>query len=350
MFAILASTLTSYGQAAPTIRVANNNPGAAIGTNVYTGTTAIQDALAAAVAGDIIYAVPSAIAYGSITIDKAITIFGIGIRPDKDLALKSKVGPIYLNASNVRISGITGPTNGGVLIEFGLSNVTYTDITIENSKFREIRQTNTTTVTLDRVLIRNNIIINLGWQGVEFYTTSNVTITNNVIYCSRTSGSITGIGLILFNNLFVGDGTANARAVAMVNACEFDHNIFFGTFVNVTSSSPDNVWNDNLSFGSTNDVFSIGSWGNKSTSPNIEGADPLFVGMPKTDTWNNAHDFTLQAGSPALNINGTDIGPSGGTTPFDDEGNLLPLIQTVSVPAIIPLGTDLPVTIKAKGN
>ena len=62
------------------------------------------------------------------------------------------------------------------------------------------------------------------------------------------------------------------------------------------------------------------------------------------------YDFTLSATSPALNVNGEDIGPGGGFTPFDVEGNLLPLIQTINIPSTIPVGSDLPVTIKAKGN
>lgn len=62
---------------AQTLLVANNNPGAATGVNVYTGSTALQDALTAAASVapfDIIYVVPSSIAYGTITIDKGITI------------------------------------------------------------------------------------------------------------------------------------------------------------------------------------------------------------------------------------------------------------------------------------
>lgn len=340
--------------------VANNNPGAASGTNVFTGGTALQDAIAAASTTapyDIIYVVPSSVAYGQITIDRGITIFGIGIRPEKDLSSKSLVGPVYINSSDVRISGLTGPTNGGVFMGWSVSSVTYSNIIIENSYFREIRQTNDLTVMLDNLLIRNNIVFNDGWQGIELYTTSPGTalITNNVIYCERSTGSIKGDGLMIFNNLFVGDGSTTSRTVAEVDNSTFDHNIFYGSYVSLTSASTDNVWDDNLSYGGddgsgTGETFSVGLYSNTSNSPNIEAQDPLFVSMPMSFNWTNAHDFTLQGGSPALNINGTDIGPSGGANPFISEGNILPLIQTVTVPATIPVGTDLPVTIKAKGN
>lgn len=347
---ILIYSLSTYSFA-QTIIVANNNPGAAAGVNVFTGSTALQDALssAATVAPfDIIYVVPSSIAYGSITIDKGITIFGVGIRPDKDLAAKSLVGPVNVNSSNVRLSGLVGPTNGGVY--FGSAVGTYSNIIVENSYFRDIRQASSASVMIDQVLIRNNIVFNDGWQGVEFHTTSNVTITNNIIYCERSSGSVTGDAINLFNNLFVGNGTTTSRAIAECDNCVFDHNIFLGAYVGLTSVSTGNVWDDNLSFGSTNDVFSVGLYSNTSNSPNIEGQDPLLVDMPLNFTWTNARDITLQAGSPALNVNGTDIGPSGGSVPFVSEGNLLPLIQSVTLPAVIPVGSDLPVTIKAKGN
>jgi hypothetical protein len=76
---------------------------------------------------------------------------------------------------------------------------------------------------------------------------------------------------------------------------------------------------------------------------------------PQTLFWNDSYDLTLQPGSPALstdplNLSTEDIGPSGGPTPFDAEGNLLPLIQSITVPSVITVGTDLPVKIKAKGN
>lgn len=351
ILALLVITVTVA--TAQTLIVANNNPGAAGGTNVFTGSTALQDAIAAAsntAPFDIIYVVPSNVAYGQITIDRGLTIFGIGTRPDKDLSAKSQVGPIYINASDVRVSGIIGPNNGGIFIGWSVSDITYSRITIENSRFRELRQTNVASVMLDQVLVRNNIVFNNGWGGVEFYVSSNVNVTNNIIYCNRSSGSFLGNTVNVANNLFIGNGNSDQRAIFEAVDCLFDHNIFYGTHVNLTSASTGNVWDDNMSFGSTDDVFDVGLYANTSNSPNIESTDPLFVNMPINDSWSDNYDITLQTGSPALNINGTDIGPSGGAVPYDPEGNLLPLIQTISLPTIISVGADLPVTIKAKGN
>ena len=60
---------------AQTIRIANNNPDATPGVNVYTGSDALQDAIDAAASGDIIYITPSLTSYGSVQmVDKGLTI------------------------------------------------------------------------------------------------------------------------------------------------------------------------------------------------------------------------------------------------------------------------------------
>ena len=228
------------------------------------------------------------------------------------------------------------------------NNLILANITIENSRVRAIQHTNDLTVPVSNVLIRNNIIEG-GFSPFEFYLSSNITITNNVIYTtSPAQVSIIGNEINFQNNLFIYSGSG--KTFSNIDNCIFKHNIFYGTAVDLTSFSTGNVWDDNLSFGSANNIFTIDLYGNSSNSPNLENIDPLFVNMPINQLWSDDYDFTLQAGSPAINVNGTDIGPSGGATPFDYEGNLLPLIQHVSVPAVIPVGSDLPVTIKAKGN
>lgn len=343
IFICYASTLTS----AQNILVANNNPGAATGVNVFVGATALQDAITASLNGDIIYVVPSLINYGNILIDKEISIFGIGIRPNKDLGAKSIVTRIDIDASNVRISGMI--SSEFVYLGNNSNSVTLSNIILENSRIQRLMQTTDATVTISNVLIRNNLIIGFSF-AVQFYTVSNVTFSNNVVYTSTSiSWKTVKANTVNFsNNLFISDG--GGYTFNEVINCTFDHNIFLGTRAAVGSNSTGNVWDDNISFGGVSTTFSVGSYANTSNNGNVENIDPLLVNIPLSTTWDDAYDFSLQALSPALNINGTDIGPSGGAIPFDYEGNILPLIQTVKIPAIIPLGTDLPVNIKAKGN
>jgi hypothetical protein len=152
-------------------------------------------------------------------------------------------------------------------------------------------------------------------------------------------------------NTFVSDGNRGIDATILANV--FDHNIFIGSRVDLTPTSINNVWTNNLSFGSTAMVFGFGATTNGTISGNIENSDPLFTNTDIVNTWVEGQDYTLLTGSPALAANngtGDDMGISGGSTPFDEEGNLLPLIQSVVLPPTIPAGSDLPVTIKAKGN
>ena len=339
---------------AQTLFVANNKPGAATGVNVLVGPTALQDAINAASTTapyDVIYVVPGSVSYNNITIDRGLTIYGIGLRPAKDVGAKSRVNQVFIESSNVRISGLvsTFQWNIGTLNGTGGN---YANITIENSRFRNLVQNSLVTLTIDQVLIRNNVILDNGWGNIELYVTSNLTITNNVIYCEVLNGGMIGNDLIVYNNFFVNNGSGtNLSALTNVDNSLFDHNIFYGASpANYNGFSNGNTWDDNLSWATSDDVFEVSLNGNTSNSPNLEGIDPIFVNMPLNGAWDNDFDFTLQAGSPALNINGTDIGPSGGGVPFDFEGNILPLIESVIIPAVVPSGSDLPVTIKAKGN
>ena len=344
--------------------VANNNPGAQTGVNVFTGGNAIRNAFTASVAGDIIYVVPSPTSYGSLNITHAITIFGVGIRPSKDLGSKSLVGLINVDADNVRLSGLVS-SNNEINLAWNVGTGNIDNIIIENCRTGRVLMTGKPSGTVSNLLIRNNVITGTGSIATHILlnTTANAIITNNIMLAG---GSVSQLMIKALNatfsyNLFSDNG--NEGPFSPVIDCIFDHNIFYGVQVDIGSASTGNSWTNNLSFGNTTDldnVFEVTNNGNTG-SGNIESVagsnDPLFINLPiaNAQTWNDSYDFTLSAGSPALaahvlNLTTEDIGPSGGATPFDFEGNLLPLIQSVTVPSVIPVGTDLPVTIKAKGN
>lgn len=350
-YAMLASIGLVFSQ---NLLVANNNPGAATGVNVFTGSTALADAHTAAADGDIVYVVPSQVSYGTLVITKQITLFGIGIRPVKDLANKSTLKQVDIDASNVRLSGLI--ISEDLHLGINLTSTTISNTIIENCRLGRIEMGSTNGVDVGGLLVRNNVIEGYGSvaTSILLYVTSSVTITNNIIFtscCSAPSMRVTG-AMITYNT-FMSDG--NRGVDANLDNNTFDHNIFYGANVNLQSTSDGNVWTNNLSFGATQMVFGAGAGSNGTIAGNIEDNDPLFTNVPITRDWSDSHDFTLLTGSPALstdplNLTTEDIGPSGGSTPFDAEGNLLPLIQSITIPATIPVGTDLPVTIKAKGN
>jgi len=354
--------VVSFAQA-QTLFVANNNPGAATGTNVFTGANAIRDAFTASVAGDIIYVVPSPTTYGSLSITRAITIFGVGIRPSKDLGAKSLVGLINIDADNVRLSGLVHnnqTSNEEIRLGWNSGSGNIDGITIENCRVKRILMTSTPAATVSNLMIRNNVITGTGSLATHILlnTTAAATVTNNIMIEGGSGAMVRALNATFTYNVFA--HTGNENSFDAVDDCFFDHNIFYGIRVDIPTSSTGNSWTNNLSFGNTTNsfnIFNVTTNGNNDLAApgsNVESVsgtnDPLFVNFPLTSDWNDSYDLALQGGSPALNVNGEDIGPSGGAVPFNFEGNLLPLIQSVTVPAVIPVGTDLPVTIKAKGN
>ena len=341
--------------------VANNNPGAASGVNTFVGATALQDAVAAAVAGDIIYVVPSSVIYaGTTIIDKGLTIFGIGFRADKDIGLKSQVNQFDINASDVRISGIV--CTGTFLLGWTLNSVTISNITIENCRVGRLRMSSSNNVDISNMIVRNNIITGYGGtydtRDLEFYTTSGVTVTNNLIItaCCTPTG-VRATGVVFDNNIFAYNGTTgnSGNTFTEVDGCIFSYNIFYGSWQTVPNNSTINKFNYNLSFGNADNTFTqIGDANGNTGTGNIAGGDPMFVNFPLTtaNTWSDGFDLSLMAGSAADNIDGIGgvAGVTGGATPWDRNGTLLPTIQSINLPSTITVGSDLPITIKAKGN
>ncbi len=360
LFGMLGVVMTGHAQ---TLRIANNNPAPPTGVNVYTGTTALQDAITASAPGDIIYVVPSTASYGDIIIDTArtnLTIFGIGIRPQRDLSVLSKIGLVTIEASGVRISGIG---EMGTLRLASSNNPTPSNILIENNRLLDgIRAYSISGSTIGNLIVRNNIFVSSIFFVLYDYT-PNAIITNNVfIGGAGIIGGLTCTNVSLSYNIFA--NTGDADIFDRVEGCLFEHNIFYGVRVDITnvdnpSFGSGNTWNYNLAYGNsvaTYNVFEVALKGNtgvgnlESTGPG--NLDPLFVNFPFTTVWDQSYDFSLQAGSPAIGAgqSGQTIGPSGGDPAFDFDGNLLPFVQSITLPAVIPVGNDLPVNIKAKGN
>ena len=340
---------------AQTIRVANNNPDATPGVNVYTGSSALQNALGAAVSGDIIYVTPSPTSYGNITItDKQLTIYGVGLNPDKDLGLLSIVGTIAIMgdlSSGTRLSGLDMGALQLVSAN-AVEDLTLTDVTVDNCRLTSVRGPEFGN-RLENLLIRNCIFDN-GLAGAIniFENVQNILITNNLIRGSCcTISSITAHGTVIQHNLihYRGDGwTAGG-----IHHCSVQNNIYFGTGTYSGDLSTYSVYRNNLIWESAETTFAHDDEFHNMAYDNIN-ADPLFVNIPvgSSALWSFEWDFHLLPGSPAIGAatDGTDIGPTGGPFPFDYEGTFLPLIKEIIIPGVIQAGQDLQITIKAKGN
>src|SRR5687767_13874746 len=122
VLAVLSSLVPVYAQ---TIHIANSNPGAAGGTNVYLGPDAINLAAVAASDGDIIYVIPSNVAYNYLQLNgKSVSLIGGGFNPDSPGGAVSTITAVSTLASNIRLSGLVVTGN----FEFGGS---YSNILIE---------------------------------------------------------------------------------------------------------------------------------------------------------------------------------------------------------------------------
>ncbi len=344
---------TFYAANSQTIYIANNNPGAVGGTNVFTGGTAFNDAIAAASNGDIIYVVPSPNNYGDIGVNKSVTIYGGGFNPDKDNALFSMVGVTRIDifSSNVRLSGLT------------ISGITYLNGAINNVMFDEcvIRQVvNNGGASQGNIMFQRNIIgqgIAMGQYVMNMgVVSSGIVISNNIIYTNQSTsfGLInTSNGTTVENNIFIGHvAGSNTKAFDNFNNGTIKNNIFFGIEPNSIGNGTflNNNLEFNLSFGAANNTFPTGN-GNTSVN-NIENSDPLFVNLPYATAYVFTNDPSLQVGSMAIGNgeSGIDMGALGGGAPFDVEGTPLPLVQVLDLPPTIAQGKDLPVNIKGKGN
>lgn len=346
-------TINAWGQ---TTRIVNNNPGATPGVNVYTGATALQNAINASVSGDIIHVVATTVSNGDVTItDKSLTIMGVGLNPQKGVGTRSLVGNIAINgvaSSGTRLSGLH--MGRYMLANDNTPIHSISNLLVENCEIKSVEMYNNSN-SIGNMIIRNCVVNTApGFSsapGMEFFISSGVLITNNIIRCpANTASSIAGNGLTITNNLFYSSGTFNA--FINLNNSTVQNNIFSRTSpaVNILNSTGNQFLN-NIAFGSTDNTFTIGTGGN--TGSGNLSADPKMTNVPSTSSfWVYTYDITLLAGSPAINagLDGKNMGPTGGMTPFDPEGTLLPLIEAINMPAIVTKGVDLEVNVKAKGN
>jgi hypothetical protein len=161
-------------------------------------------------------------------------------------------------------------------------------------------------------------------------------------------------GLIFRNNIFQqwpGTGFIKYKESGIVSQGPlFENNIFHATY---PAGCMGCTFNNNITFQCDNDTLIYSLNPGSSGGGNIIGQDPLRVNYPITHPpFNYAHDYNLQAGSPAIGAgsNGTDIGIYGGTSPFIIGDNpAIPQMEEVTTPlgSTVSQGTNLNVTFKS---
>lgn len=302
-FVLLALLQLSYAQKLVTV----SHNGVA---SFFTGNTPVNDAVAAALTGDTIYIPGGGFSIGNLTINKGLTIFGVGHSPDSTTATyrTELSGTIILiqGASNTQLEGFYLSGN----IRFGNSSG---DQFVENVKIRRVNlQTLQLSYDGSSATTSNNIIVEENWIRSELHAgyasgvlvqknlisqgfryASNTLFTNNIVfggYCGGGPFSSIDNCLIQNNLLNIGFGPCCCQYLVSGNSNHFANNV-----MNLNWSFPDgtNTGNDN--------------WINQSVTT-------LFVNCPSAG-FDYTYDYHLQNPSSFLGTDGTEVGIYGTVEP-----------------------------------
>jgi hypothetical protein len=384
---------------AQTIRIADNNAARPTGANIYS---TLQAAIDAAVPGDLVYVQPSPTNYGDVTVDRSITLRGVGFNTGKDIALPSTVGNIGLtntisNSTNANGTVIEGISANGIQLGYQTGTFTFTlqNITISNCVLNYVGRSNSGYVPAQNITIQNNsiygidfsdsnigqlliygnlitggFVFGIGGQpggspfgGYGGGTLSSTIISNNIITQSATNQfyNTTISALAITNNIFIG-GTNKAGSrfiTGQLTDATVTNNIFYGATPGSNGGPFErNSFLNNISYGTSADAIPPTGTGVGNTgSTNQVSVDPKFTNAAYGAAYTATMDFTLQAGSTAKNAgtDGTDIGITGGAYPVAG-GNIVvgaphaPVIMTLNPAAIVPQSQPILTNIKAKSN
>jgi hypothetical protein len=363
----------SYAQ---TIRIADNNPNAPTGTNVFTGTNALQNAVNAAAEGDIVYIQPSLTSYGNVTVGKRIHLKGVGFYVPELGARGSMINTLTISNSDNGVHSISNAMFSGfsfITINFanGTGSGVYNNLIFENlsgTTFNHnacvqqvdgliIRQSSITTLNMSQCSLVSNAKIykNAIGGNVDVRNATNPLFTNNVFYKTGSTsihfGNSTGVRLE--HNIITGSGATFAD---MTNGIVVN-NIFYGPTPNAFPSNTfyDNTFSNNLVLNAY--TFPVpGNGGVNSGVGNISGTGPLFTNAPVSSSYSDTYDYTLMSGSVCIGAatTGDNIGPSGGLYPWTGTLTLktaaIPLITVFGNSGVVPQNQPVKSAIKAKSN
>jgi hypothetical protein len=302
----------------------------------------LQNAIDAASSGDVIYVHASELSYGNINIDKPLTLIGFS---HSDTDKKTILGYVYLldNASNTTISGfyISNSLNASN------SNVELTNIIIENNYLVSGIYSGDTRAGINQMIIRGNVLYEVGDTVSVWSNFTNVIISNNIIrhwiYIKyHESATIkNNIFLDRYHPINHGNATGNLE----VQNC-----IFYDNSTSTRDINSDGIVYENcLTYN-----MGSGSYGILNGTNNKDNQNPNFVSA-SDDIFNTTDDYNLQAGSPAIGTGagGVDMGIYDGSSfTFNNEGytNGIPTVKITDITDRIAVGANLSVTISSNAN
>ena len=231
---ILTIAIGSSGQ---TIHVVNNNPNAPTGAHVFA---TLQEALDAALPGDIVHVVPSKTPHGRALINKRLTIYGGGGVRDFDFETPSH--PLsWIDAIGFTSGNASGTTLSGLNVRhFGFENeATYSDLCIERCRIgifandEEVllgRSSTLYALQIANLTIANSVINQIDFGSRDEYgALRNVVISNNAFPMTADQPSVSffpyGVkdvftpaktaNMLIANNVFFAETNAATRPNAI---------------------------------------------------------------------------------------------------------------------------------------
>ncbi len=348
-----------------TVRTVSNDPN---NPAQYSG---IQAAITAANAGDTIYVQGTTVLdvngtfqnpgsnYGTITINKRITLIGSGYNPTKDYAYISTLAGITFDTSSAvgSVSGASGAVVSGFYI-YGSINISgnYGNTTRANGITVErcLITGGVTTYNANNFTLQQSVILSTTYNG----SNTNLVYKNNIFNATIYSGwsGAAPVSFVITNNDFIGYASSGSTAAyqafysgsSLSNAI-ITNNIFYA--VDPTGAT-NSTFNNNLTFADPNPTLPYGS--NVGTG-NISGtSSPNFINYPTASAnYSTTYNFQLAEGSPGAGAgtDGTDLGVYGGIGFVPTGAPNVPYIKhfVISNSYISP-GQNLNVSIEAKAQ
>lgn len=316
---IIISTVAFSSSQAKIWRI-NNQAG------IYADFTSGQAAHNAASAGDTLYFESSPTVYGSLVIEKQLTIMGMGA--------------FLANYSGYQLPGAVNATLTGIEIKLGGSGTIISGLKVSASiqleNVSNIKVNKTESYGLDLLSVTNSVFSNNYFTSATTIGSlcTNLVFSNNILG-GLYSSSVNSNSLNIFQNSFVGGSLAG-------------HNL---TITNNIISNASAFSNCSISYN----IFQNGSYNNNGLTTSSGGGNLFSKLVASIFTQSGTEDlyYQLKAGSPAIGASSTggDCGATGGTNPYVFNGlqPAIPSIYKLVVPGIVT-GTTMPVIISTRSN
>ncbi len=300
---IIVCLFSLIGQAQNILIVDNNSGINTTPAHVFPDFTS---AITAAVNGDIIYVQPSATSYGSITINKEVTVYGNGHFPELDNGINASFIGIGIAADNVKVSGVnitSGISTSGSRANVIIENCLVPTINLSSGINECIIQGNiiTSQVTLNansllavNVTFRNNFCQFQISSDFENFNSSTI-FTNNIItnrtthqssLFDKANGLVVQNSIFVFNNGLAYVGNLNGTPITFNNCVTYNYTGVTISALNGTNNN-DNINPQFVTIPTNTPLFSVAN--NYNINPTLLGTDGFPIGIH-----NGGYDFDMR--------------------------------------------------------